>query len=264
MKNLIIIILAFLTMPAIAQDKGPKKGDQLTIGSGGIKIKHSGDSTDKAFELQYGMLDLGLNSLQDKTNYNSPEAKQFLQVSPESQNSNLFSLRDIKSVNVNIYPIMAKFRLLKTDHQKVFISSGLGLQIYNFRFNKPISFVNTTEPAVIMDSISFRKNKLAITYLTIPLMITAKTKIADKTWLVYGAGISGGYRLSSLNKQISDERGKQKNRDKFNLNDFNVCVNGEIGIDGFIRLFGSYQLTNMYDKGLDQHPLSIGVRFLGL
>ena len=264
MKNFIIIALAFLTLPAIAQEKGPKKGDQLTIGTGGIRITHKGDSTHKAFELQVGMLDLGVNSLQDKTNYQSADAQNFLKVNQDAKNSNLFALRDLKSVNVNIYPVMVKFNALRTRNQKILISSGLGLQIYNFRFNKPISFVNTTEPAVIMDSISFSKNKLAVTYLTVPLMVTAKTHLVDKAWLVYGAGVSAGYRLSSWTKQISDERGKQKNRDQFNLSDFNVCVNGEIGLEGYIRLYASYQLTNMYDNSLDQHPFSIGVRFLGL
>jgi hypothetical protein len=264
MKNLIIIAFALLSLPAMAQEKGPKKGDQLTIGSGGIRVTHKGDSTQKAFELQIGMLDLGVNSLQDKTNYQSAEAQNFLKVSPEAKNSNLFALRDMKSVNVNIYPVLVKFNALRTRNQKILISTGLGLQIYNFRFNKPISFINTTEPAVIMDTVSFSKNKLAVTYLTVPLMVTAKTRLADKTWLVYGAGISAGYRLSSWTKQISDERGKQKNRDRFNLSDYNVCVNGEVGLEGYIRLYASYQLTNMFDNGLDQHPFSIGVRFLGL
>ena len=261
MKNLIIIALLSLSLPAVAQEKG----DQLSIGSGGIKITHKSDSSkSKTFELQLGMLDVGINSLQDKTDYNSPAAQNFLQVGQDSKNSNLFALRDMKSVNVNIYPVMVKFNALKTRNQKISISSGIGLQIYNFRFNKPISFVNNTEPAVIMDTVSFSKNKLAVTYLTVPLMVTAKTRLVDKAWLVYGAGISAGYRLSSWTKQISDERGKQKNRDQFNLSDFNVCVNGEIGLEGYLRLYASYQLTNMYDNSLDQHPFSIGVRFLGL
>jgi hypothetical protein len=115
-----------------------------------------------------------------------------------------------------------------------------------------------------MDTVVFSKNKISITYLSVPLMITAKTRMAKGLWLVYGVGVSGGFRINSLQKQISGERGKQKNHDQFNFSDFNACVSGEIGIDGYVRLFASYQLTNLYTNSLTQYPYSIGVRFIGI
>ena len=117
---------------------------------------------------------------------------------------------------------------------------------------------------VVVDTIGFTKNQLGFTYLTVPLQFTFKTKLAEKAWLVYGAGISGGYRIASWTKQISAERGKDKNHDKFNFNDFNTCVTGEIGLDGYFRLYASYQLTSLHENALDQKPFCIGIRIGGI
>jgi hypothetical protein len=255
-------------LPIDTAKQSKKNGTSLSVGSGGVKITKDKDTTDHAFEVQFGMLDLGVNSLQDNTDYKSAAARNFLRVDDNYANSDLFSLRTSKSINVNIYPIMVKARLYKSACQKITLASGIGLQLYNFRFTKPISYSADPRPGVAMDTVSFSKNKLAFNYLTVPLMINAKTKIANfktgGTWLTYGVGISGGYLLSSWTKQISDERGKEKNHDPFNFRKTNFCVNGELGLDGFIRLYASYQVTALHEDALDQHPFCIGVRFLGL
>jgi hypothetical protein len=244
-----------------------KSGTSLSVGSGGVKITKEG-AKKKTVELQFGMLDLGINSLIDNTNYQSQETRDFLHVSDPYANADLFSLRSNKSVNVNIYPLMVKAHLYNSSKQKITLASGLGLQLYNFRFTKPVNYEANPTPYVTLDTISFSKNKLAFDYLMLPLMMNFKTKLADNKsdgiWLTYGIGVSGGYLIQSWTKQISDERGKQKEHDQFNFRNTNFCVNGEIGIDGYIRLFATYQVTSLHEYGLDQHPLSIGVRFLGL
>lgn len=244
-----------------AKDTADKKKHSISMTLGSEETK---DTSDKIFDIHVGMLDLGFNYLDDKTDYTTAAAQNFLDVDPALKNKNLFSLREGKSINVNIYPVMLKARLLKTKRQRLYVTLGAGLQIYNFRFNKPIAYLNETEPSVIMDSIAFTKNKLGVTYLSVPLMVTAKTKLSKELWLVYGAGISAGYRIASWTKQISGERGKDKNHDQFNFNNFNACVNGEIGIDGWLRLYASYQLTALHDNALDQYPYAIGVRFIGI
>ena len=268
-----IAVLLFISAQALAQDAdstsdSTKKKNKyaVSVGTGGLKvgtIKDS-DSSDKVFDIQVGMLDLGINYLQDKTNYNDPAVKNFLNVSSEMQNENLFSLREAKSINVNIYPILLKYRPLKTERQRIYITAGLGLQMYNFRFNKPITYLNETTPMVIMDTLHFSKNKVGLTYLSVPLMFTLKTKLAKDAWLVYGAGITAGYRIASWTKQVSTELGKQKNQDQFNFNNFNSCVTAELGVEGYFRLYASYQLTPLHDNLLEQHPYCIGVRFLGI
>ncbi|OJW79080.1 MAG: hypothetical protein BGO69_00305 [Bacteroidetes bacterium 46-16] len=246
-------------------DTAKKHKKVLTLGSAGIQISET-DTTakEKSFDVEIGVVDVGVNTLIDNTIYGNAVTQSFLNVPNDQKNSNLFSLQNAKSINVNVWPVLLKWRAVKTEHQKVYLYSGLGLQMYNFRFTKDISYLNKTSPEVYMDSISFSKNKLGFTYLSVPLGFTLKTKLAPKAWLVYGAGITGGYRISSWTKQISGERGKQKNHDSFNFNDFNSCVTGEIGVDGYLRLYVSYQLTSLQKTALDQHPLCIGIRIGGV
>jgi hypothetical protein len=260
-----IVSLLLLSVLSYGQEKTAdstrKKGGSVSVQLGSDETR---DTSDKVFDVHVGLLDLGFNYLDDKTNYASAAAQNFLQVPNEMKNENLFSLRDGKSVNVNVYPVLLKARVVKTKAQRLYVTVGVGLQMYNFRFNKPITYLNETTPMVVMDSISFTKNKVGLTYLSVPLMITSKTKLAKDIWLVYGVGITAGYRIASWTKQVSGERGKDKNHDQFNFNNFNSCVTGEIGVDGWLRLYASYQLTALHDNALDQHPYALGVRFIGI
>jgi len=252
-----------------SSDNNPKKkGHSLTIDQNGLNIhkdKRKNAKDEDRFEMGSMIFDLGLNSLVDKTNYNSTATQNFLKVDPSLKNSNLFDMNQGKSVNVNIYPLTTKYRVLATDNQKIYLVSGIGLQLYNFRFNKPITYTNTTSPAIVYeDSAQFSKNKLAFDYVNIPLGLTCKTRLSGKRWLVYGAGLTGGYRLASWTKQISSEMGKQKDHDQFDFSNFNSCVTGELGIDNVFRLYATYQLTSLQMDGLNQHPFCIGIRFSGI
>lgn len=272
MKYFITAALALaVCMTATAQEKEKKNSKSVSVNIGDgplIQVdngKGKGEHKEEAaVKIGWGMLDFAINSIIDNTDYGDAATKAFLQVPAELQNENLFSLRQGKSINVNVWPVTVKFRALDGDRQRIYIGSAVGLQMYNFRFSKNISYLNETNPTVILDSAKFTKNKLALTYLSVPLMVTLKTKLAPKTWLVYGGGVMAGYRISSWTKQRSELRGKDKNHDDFNMNDFNVSVTGEIGLDDYFRLFISYQVTPLHDTYLDQHPLCIGFRFGGI
>lgn len=265
----LIMTTLVCSMPAVAQDdeKETERVRSLNLGSDGISItKGDGEDPEKIFKMTFGMVDLGLNSLQDKTDYTnlSADAENFLNVPTAFKNEQLFNLRSGKSWNVNVYPVMAAIKIAgsKNNRQRVFMSTGVMLQMYNFRFSRPVTYVNTVIPEVYLDTVqTITKNKLGFTYLGIPLMFTFKTKVSPKVAFVYGVGVTGGYRLASWMKQVSNESGKQKNHDQFNFNDFNSCITAEFGLDNFFRLYASYQLTPLHDSHLIQHPLCIGIRF---
>lgn len=237
----------------------------ITIGSGGVHIDVDGHDSD-AVSVHWLMFDLGLNAFNDKTNYGDVAAQQYLNVPSDRKNADLFSLRPGKSINVNIWPALVNFRLMNGRHQKISFYTGVGLQLYNFRFTKTISYLNETRPEVIMDSVDFSKNKLAFAYASIPVMINFKTRLSadNDLWLTYGFGFIGGYCLDSWTKQISDERGKQKNHDAFNFQKFNLNLSGEIGIANYFRVYATYQVTNLYKNALIQYPYAVGIRFFGI
>ena len=252
---------------------GKHDHDVLNISNKGIRI-YATDSTGKPldtvkaedkhkFTSSVMLFDLGLNQLMDNSDYTSPAVKAYLNVPANQQNKSLFDMKPAKSINVNFYPWMVKFRALKTHGQRIYISSGIGLQLYNFRYEDNITYTRNPN-SIIKDTILFTKNKLGLDYLNVPLMLTFKTRLHKDSWLIYGAGITEGFRISSWSKQVSGERGKVKVHDDFGLADFNTCATAEIGLEGVVRFYVSYQLTSLYASGLDQHPISFGLRFSGI
>lgn len=253
--------------------KGKTHPTTLSLGAKGFRLTRESKAKNREemeeedeqgdFETHWGIFDLGINTIQDNTNYNSPAVKTFLNVPSNRQNSSLFNLRQGKSINVNIYPWMETLYALKTKHQQINISIGLGFQLYNFRYENPITYTRNPN-SVILDTVSFKKDKLAFDYLNAPLMFTFKTKLNKKEWLVYGVGITAGYSIATWTKQESGPRGKVKVHDDFDFSNFNSCFTAEFGVTG-IRFYGAYQLTNMYNNSaFNMHPITFGIRFFAI
>ena len=93
-------------------------------------------------------------------------------------------------------------------------------------------------------------------------MLNFNSNPNNKQSFSFSAGISAGYLVSSRNKQISTERGKQKSQGGFNLNPWRLAAVGEIGL-GPVRLFGSYSFNKLHKDGtqMNQYPYSLGIRF---
>lgn len=230
----------------------------------GSNYEDDRDKEEGDFDTHWGILDLGFNTIADNTNYNSPAVKTFLNVPASRQNSSLLDLRQAKSINVNIYPFMETLYALKRKNQKINISTGIGLQLYNFRYENPVTFTHSPN-TVVLDTVSFKKDKLAFDYLNVPLMITFKTRLHKDKWLVYGVGITAGYSIATWTKQEAGGH-KMKLHDDFGFSNFNSCLTGEIGLSNTVRLYGTYQLTNMFgaSTGMNQHPISFGFRFFAI
>lgn len=271
-KLLICLVVTTLgyTSTSYSQDsKDSSKDNSVTISltPGELSVKKGKEDKKKESRvtMKVGVIDLGINSIRDNSDYSTAAAQTFLQVPDEVRNENLFNLRTGKSWNVNVWPVLGSWKAVDGKKQKVVLGTGVGLQMYNFRFSKPVTYINKVNPEVYLDStLTITKNKLGLTYLSVPIMLTFKTKASKDLWVVYGVGITGGYRIASWMKQVSTQDGKQKNHDKFNLSDFNSCLTAEFGLDGYFRLFASYQITPLHESVLDQRPLSIGVRFGGI
>lgn len=203
-------------------------------------------------------IDIGFNNYTDNTNYASVGS--YLQAAgtqPKPTASN-FTLRTGKSVGVNLWLVKQKVNILR-GKEHLGLKYALGIEHVNYRYNSPISFKNGSPSYVIKDSVGFSKNKLGINYLTVPLMLYINPD--GKNGFSLSGGISAGYRINSFNKQRSDARGKDKNRGEYELNPFKLAVVGDIGYKA-IRIYGSYNLTNLFDDGtkMDFTPYTIGFR----
>lgn len=256
------------------RDASRKRKVSVMIGTDGIEVKRRKTATAASdsvrtkarprLRVQWGMVDLGVNRIDDKTNIGALNAGG--NPVTQAQHDNIFKLRESKSVNVNVWIVNGALRLSESRRQKWYVTSGLGLQMYNFRYENPYRYTKTSPdyPTLIDSSRrNFQKNKLGFTYASIPLGVLGKTRIGDK-WLVYGGGVMGGLRLASWTKLKTDAFGKEKSHDAFDFRNFNAGVYAEVGVDDIVRLYGTYQLTPLQKTGVEQYPFAIGVRFLGL
>ena len=245
-------------------------------GNSGSSDKNVWRNWDKNFDLKierrphsrrnistnWWIMDLGFTNFRDQTNYTAAQAGGYFKVlrAADGQvNQNSFKLNTGKSSNVNIWFFMQKVNVAK---HVLNLKYGLGLEMYNFRYDTRLSYRKDPVPYVYNDSISFSKNKLYVGYLTVPFMLNINTTPNSRRGFSFSAGVSAGYLLSSRNKQKSAERGKQKSNGDFNLEPFRLAAIGEIGL-GPVRLYGSYSLNRLHKEvtRVEQYPYAIGIRF---
>lgn len=258
-------------------------GDTIHVGN--ITIVNNGEKdvhrnpVEKIFERRHRdkpsnvstnwfIVDLGFSNYVDKTtDYSTAGTGGYLfnraGVAPLGQSD--FELNTGKSINVNIWFFMQRLNLI--DHH-LHLKYGLGLELNNYRYKSQISYLKDNPfvtgvapaPAIIRDSISFSKNKLAAEYVTVPLMLNYSTNpYRQNKGFSISLGVSAGYLYAQRNKQISNERGKQKTKDGLGLEQFKFSYIAEIGL-GPVRLYGSYSPSSFYKKGLDMRPYTLGIR----
>ncbi len=231
------------------------KSFTINIGGGREKKKKSNVSTN------WWIVDLGFTNFRDETNYPAAQAGGYLkQVGSSAKvGANTNNLNTGKSSNFNIWFFMQK---LNISQHKLNLKYGLGFEMYNFRYDNSLSYRKDPAPYAYTDTIGFSKNKLFVKYLTVPFMLNFNSNPDKKRSFSFSAGVSAGYLISSRNKQISGERGKQKSQGDFNLNPWRLAAVGEIGL-GPIRLFGSYSFNKLHKDitQIEQYPYSVGIRF---
>ena len=175
-------------------------------------------------------------------------------------NSSNLKLDNRKASNFNIWIVQQK---LNVYQHKINLKYGVGFEMFNFRFEQPVSFRNEPGKTLYMDDVNFTKNKLFVKYLTVPVQLNFQPNPYSRKGFYASIGLSAGYLVDARNKQISPERGKQKYDGNFELNNLRFATIGELGIGG-IRLYGSYGSINLFDKNQSSFslfPYALGLRF---
>lgn len=289
MKQLNIFLLTvFFCSAAFAQEDSTsaKKSDTMRIGNIVIIKKGKRFNADssidamnrKNFERRqksristnWLVVDLGFSNYDDRTDYTN--TGNYLVNNPAigspALSKNDFKLRTGKSVNVNIWLFMQQINLIRKN---VNLKYGLGVELNNYRYKSAISYKEgsvlpynlglTNAPYVFRDTIAFSKNKLALDYLTVPVMLNfATTPKYNRKGLSLSVGVSAGYLYSQRNKQKSDARGKLKNNGDYDMEKFKFSYIAELGI-GPLRFYGSFSPRSMYEHSMDIRPYNFGLRF---
>lgn len=232
--------------------KGDFKKTKISIDKGPKKLK--------PISTNWWVFDLGYANYVDRTPFLLYTAIPNYALVPRYVTNTDLKLNNAKSSNVNIWIVQQKASLYKNIWN---LKYGVGIEMYNFRLEQPISFSNSAPNKMYFDNVNFSKNKLFVEYLTVPLQLNFQSNPDNNKSFYASLGVSAGYLLQAHTKQISQERGKQKVHGNFNLNDFKMATIGELGV-GDIRLYGSLSMTNLFDKkftNIDMAPFAVGIRF---
>jgi len=271
MKKLLLAIIAFSgAMACFAQDSTVSdKADTIRIG-GMVIIKKAGkneggkdngnvtitrDSRRKSSNVStnWWIVDLGFTNLNDKTNYSSAEAMAF---APGFDKDKL-ELKTTKSVNVNVWFFMQKLNMVK---HVLNLKYGLGLELNNYRFDNEQVRLTKNPTTISLDPTlaGVKKNKLAADYITVPMMLNLNFTPGRNKGFGLSGGVSAGY-LYSARQKIKNNDNKSKVHDDFELRKWKLSYIGELNL-GPVKLYGSYALKSMWEKGLDQTPYNVGIR----
>ena len=275
MKSIILVCVAACLFNSgfAQQDTTGKKATNDTIRIGGMIIIKKADPNDREVIIEdktvkipsrrkkpenlttnWWIFDIGYSGFEDKTNYASPEAQAFAPGSTEDW----FDLRGGKSRSVNIWVLMQRLNMIK---HVVNLKYGIGVELNNYFFDDESIRFQKNPTLVTMDPTlkGAKKNKLAADYLTVPLMLNFNFTPERRNGFGFSAGVSAGYMYSARQKvKISDDKFKVHN--DFDLERWKLSYIGEVNL-GLVKLYGSYAFQSMWEKGLDQTPYNVGLRF---
>ncbi|MGI8892038.1 MAG: hypothetical protein ACR2GN_01125, partial [Bacteroidia bacterium] len=111
-------------------------------------------------------------------------------------------------------------------------------------------------------TINYLKTKLAVSYLTVPLLLEFNDGKSKRSFHI-AAGVIGGLRIGSHTKQkyqIGNKTVKPKVKDDFNLNPIRYDATVRVGF-GSLAFFSSYTLNGLFKekRGPEVHPFTAGI-----
>lgn len=199
------------------------------------------------------IFDLGVSNYTDQSNYASAATSGFVQTGLMEDD---MKLRAGKSRNVNVWFFMQRLNIAK---RVLNLKYGMGLELNNYFFdNTKISF-SKNPTYIAVGTTDYKKVKLAADYLTVPIMLNINFTPKRQNGFGISGGVSAGYLYSARYKTKGDGD-INKVKSDFDLKPFKLSYIGELSL-GPVKLYGSYAMKNMWDKGLDMTPYNIGFRF---
>ena len=145
------------------------------------------------------------------------------------------------------------------------ITTGLGFNFTSVAFNDNYILNSTSDSLYAFSDtvLTYSKNKLKASYLTVPLLLEFNTNMdADKSFY-FATGVVGGIRMTSKIKRKGELDGKefvQKEKGTYSLNPFKLDAAIRMGYGSF-GVFANYSLLPLFDtkKTVEVYPLTFGL-----
>ncbi len=146
--------------------------------------------------------------------------------------------------------------------------TGLGFNFNSFGFkgNTSLEFNEDSTWTTSTSGISFSKNNLNVTYLTLPLMLEFNTSLHEDKSFHFGFGVQGGFKLMGKTKQkyeIDGDKYKTNVQGHYNINPWRADAVARVGYKN-ITLFANYPLTQFFEKdsGPEMYTFQVGLRLI--
>lgn len=151
---------------------------------------------------------------------------------------------------------VAQFGVRFNPQFKVYVSAGFEWNYLRLKHNvlldqdaTPLDYSNPTE-------VTYKKNVFTSTYLRIPLTIELRTKkLANGERIKFAFGPMTGILLKGTQRLKSNELGKQKFKDNYNLATFQYGGFARIGYNDF-GFFAKYYANDMFEKSPVQEGIN--------
>ena len=239
--------------------EGQKDTTRFKLGDKKVLIINEGNDSTKQkahkdkLKIYWAGFGLGVNGyLNAKNGTNVPAADNFL------------DLNYRKSINVSFNLWEQKIAIWK---RHINIVTGIGWDISNYRFNSNYALKRDTNyiSGVYDSSVTFKKNKLVVSYLNVPLLLQFDTNPFGKlrSTVHLSAGVVGSFRLGSHTKQeyvIDGTDYTLKTRNSFDLNTWRYSAMVRLGVGKF-DVYATYALNGLFKKneGPQLYPFTVGI-----
>ena len=167
---------------------------------------------------------------------------------------------------------ISRFVTLSEGKKSAFrLGYGLEIDWYNFRFDHnriatkgPNGVLFNTITSSTGKEIVMSKNKMSVSYITLPIMPHFSF---DKKSAVQMVAIGGyvSYRIDTWTKAVEEESGNlRKETTNLYVNPFRYGLRAEFALRHFPDLFFSYDLSPLFESGKSQEMrgLAFGIRLL--
>jgi len=250
--TLLVSGLAGVMAPgAFAQQDSTKKKMDYSEGHGIIIKTKSTDSVKKGRfvgGITFTRVDLGFSRLIDNGSFNLSPNNDFL---------------DYKGGKTSTFSFdVLQFGYRFNSNFKVYVAGGFDWTL--IRLRKDITIAkNSNEFVYSQSDVHFSKNRFSSSYVHIPLNFefrTSENKNGKRFYMVLGPEVS--FLLSGKIKQVSEEKGKEKQYDNYHFQSVRYGGTVRFGYGG-LGLFTKYYFNDMFttaqQAGLKN--MSFGVTF---
>ena len=239
----------------IIREKGSQPANEKKHKNAYIPHRHNDRPSN--ISTNWWIFDFGFSNWNDQTNPHSQAAIDFAGAA-YAKNPDWAKLLSGKSRNINIWLFMQRLNMVK---HVLNLKYGVGIECNNYFYDDVRVRYTKNPTTVVLDSnlTSAKKNKLAVDYLTVPLMLNFNfTPGKRQRTLGFSVGVSAGYLYSARQKTKTDGQVSKTHSD-YDIERWKISYVGEILL-GPVKFYGSYAFKNMWEKGLDQTPYTVGFR----